>query len=89
MAEARINTRLPKQLADYVNEICGPHGFYETASEFVRELIRQHYEKNEQYKWQALNMKLAPGANANISEFEVVNPEEQLKQFKTRYKKEK
>ncbi len=86
MAQSRINTRLPQQLASYVDEICGPHGLYETASEFVRELIRQHYEKSELHKWQNLNSKLAPGANADISEFEQVNPDEQLKQFKNRYK---
>lgn len=89
MAQTRINTRLPMQLASYVDEICGPQGLYETASEFVRELIRQHYEKSEIGKWQALNTRLAHGANADISEFNEINPEEQLKQFKDRYKNEK
>jgi len=89
MIQSRINTRLPQQLASYVEEICGPHGLYETTSEFIRELIRQHYEKNELHKWQTLNNRLAPGANANINEFEQINPEKQIKQFKNKYKNEK
>jgi Arc/MetJ-type ribon-helix-helix transcriptional regulator len=88
MIQNRINTRLPDQLAEYVAEVCGQHGFYETASEFVRDLIREHYEKAQQQKWQNLLAKLAPGANAGIEEFKPINPEEQLAAFKKRYRKE-
>jgi len=89
MVQNRINTRLPDQLAEYVEEICGQHGFYETASEFVRDLIREHYEKAQQQKWQDLLAKLAPGANADENEFKPVNPTEQIAAFKERYRKER
>jgi Arc/MetJ-type ribon-helix-helix transcriptional regulator len=88
MIQNRINTRLPDQLAEYVAEVCGNQGFYETASEFVRDLIREHYEKAQTQKWQNLLAKLAPGANAGIEEFHQIDPAEQLASFKERYRKE-
>lgn len=40
----RINTRLPKPLADHVNRMVGPDAIYETPSEYIRSLIRKDME---------------------------------------------
>jgi len=88
MIQARINTRLPEQLALHVAYMCEEKGLYETSSEFIRDLIRQHYEKTEAEKLQNFKAKLVPGANAGIEEFIKVDPSEQLEKFKLRYKAE-
>lgn len=41
----RLNATLPLQLAQFVGEITGKNGLYETPSEFVRDLIRRYMEK--------------------------------------------
>ena len=43
----RINTRLPQPLAEFVNRMVGETGFYETPSEYVRDLIRRDMERRE------------------------------------------
>lgn len=40
----RINTRLPKPLADHVNRMVGKDSIYETPSEYIRSLIRRDME---------------------------------------------
>jgi antitoxin ParD1/3/4 len=41
----RLNATLPEPLAQFVAQMTGEHGLYETPSEFVRDLIRRHMEK--------------------------------------------
>lgn len=41
----RLNATLPAPLAQFVGEITGEGGLYETPSEFVRDLIRRYMEK--------------------------------------------
>lgn len=42
----RINARLPEPLALHVSRIVGPKGFFETPSEYIRELIRRDMESD-------------------------------------------
>ena len=89
MKENRINTRLPEVLARHVNEMCGDDGYYDNASEFVRDLVRQHYEKIEHEKTLRLKSKLAPRINRPLSEFIEVDPEKSIQEFEQRYLAEK
>ena len=41
----RINARLSQPLADFVAQMVGEHGLYETPSEYVRDLIRRDMER--------------------------------------------
>lgn len=41
----RLNATLPEPLAQFVGDITGENGLYETPSEFVRDLIRRYMEK--------------------------------------------
>ena len=43
----RINARLSKPLAEFVNRMVGETGLYETPSEYVRDLIRRDMERRE------------------------------------------
>jgi antitoxin ParD1/3/4 len=40
----RINARLPRPLAEFVDRMVGEAGLYETPSEYVRDLIRRDME---------------------------------------------
>lgn len=51
----RLNATLPPQLAEFVAEITGEGGLYETPSEFVRDLIRRYMEKNAAAQRDAIN----------------------------------
>lgn len=48
MSPDRINARLPASLAEHVEKMIG--SFYETPSEYIRDLIRRDMEKLELYQ---------------------------------------
>ena len=47
MITDRINSRLPKPLAEHVKQMVGADGFYETPSEYIRDLIRKDMETSD------------------------------------------
>ena len=51
----RLNATLPAPLAQFVGEITGNGGLYETPSEFVRDLIRRYMEKTTVAERHTLN----------------------------------
>jgi Arc/MetJ-type ribon-helix-helix transcriptional regulator len=51
----RLNATLPAPLAQFVGEITGEGGLYETPSEFVRDLIRRYMEKTAVAERHTLN----------------------------------
>jgi antitoxin ParD1/3/4 len=51
----RLNATLPESLAQFVGEITGRGGLYETPSEFVRDLIRPYMEKTAAAERHAVN----------------------------------
>jgi len=51
----RVNATLPAPLAQFVGEITGEGGLYETPSEFVRDLIRRYMEKTAATERYAIN----------------------------------
>jgi len=84
MKQNRVHVRLPDPLAHHVEEMCGEGGLYDNASEFFRDLARQHYEKMEQEKILKLNAKLAPLLNRPLSECVEIDPESSIEEFKQR-----
>jgi putative addiction module CopG family antidote len=75
MAEG-VNVRLSGPLKKYVQEQISPSGLYESASEYVRTLIRQDYEKSEEQRWERLVSELTPGHEADVSEFKEVSAQD-------------
>lgn len=55
----RLNATLPDQLAQFVGEITGEGGLYETPSEFIRDLIRRYMENTRNTETQEINNLLA------------------------------
>ena len=54
----RLNATLPEPLAQFVGDITGENGLYETPSEFVRDLIRRYMEKTAAADRYAINALL-------------------------------
>ena len=75
MAEG-VNVRLSGRLRQFIEERSGPNGLYESASEYIRDLVRQDFNRNEQKKWDQLIAHLTPGMNADESDFVVFDPEQ-------------
>ncbi len=83
MAEG-VNVRLSGPLKRYVQEQISPTGLYESASEYVRTLIRQDYEKSKEKKWERLISELSPGLKADVSEFNEVTAQDVIARNKAR-----
>lgn len=79
-----VNVRLSGPLKKYVQEQISPTGLYESASEYVRTLIRQDYEKSEEQKWDRLVGELTPGLEADVSEFNEVTAQDVIARNKAR-----
>lgn len=60
----RLNATLPESLAQFVGEVTGKGGLYETPSEFVRDLIRRYMEATGAVERHAINSLL----NRSLSE---------------------
>lgn len=69
MAEG-VNVRLSGKLQEFVRLKNDPQsGVFNSASEYIRDLIRHDYELDQASKWEALRQEFAPGATADESEF--------------------
>ncbi len=81
MAEG-VNVRIGGKLGRLIEEQASPSGLYESASEYVRDLIRRDYQRQEERKWSWLMDQLRPGMEADESEFVPLDPEEIIKAAK-------
>ncbi len=67
MAEG-INVRLSGALRKFVQEQAGPEGLYGSASEYVRDLVRKDFEREEERRWNRLHQELRSGIEATDDE---------------------
>ena len=81
MAEG-VNVRITGKLKRFIEEQASSKGLYESASEYVRDLIRRDYQRQEERKWSWLMDQLRPGMQADESEFVPLDPEEIIKAAK-------
>lgn len=65
MAEG-INVRFTGELQRFIQNRTGDSGLYGSASEYIRDLVRRDYEREEQRKWQWLRQELKAGAEAEF-----------------------
>ena len=80
-----INVRLPGKLQEFVKRKSDPdHGFFSSASEYIRDLVRHDFEIDERRKWDALKQELGPGQVAEESEFRPVSAEQVIAEAKRR-----
>ena len=81
MAEG-INVRVTGKLRRFILEQTSQTGLYESASEYVRDLIRRDYKRQEERKWCWLMDQIRPGLEADESEFVQLDAEEIIKAAK-------
>ena len=68
MAEG-VNVRFAGELQRFIQNRISATGLYSSASEYIRDLVRHDYEREEQRKWQSLREALKDGVEADESEF--------------------
>lgn len=86
MAEG-INVRFAGELQRFIQErVSDGEGLYSSASEYIRDLVRRDYEREEQRKWQLLRNELKPGATADESSFVPLNADTIISEAKSRQK---
>lgn len=83
MAEG-INVRFQGALKAFVERRGGANGLYGSVSEYIRDLVRRDYEREESRRWETLHGELKDGLNAGDSEFEPLNVGEILAEAKRR-----
>ncbi len=83
MAEG-VNVRFAGELQKFIQERTGASGLYASASEYIRDLVRRDYEREEQRKWSWLRQELKGGAEAPEGDFVPLDAESLITQAKAR-----
>lgn len=65
----KANVKITGQLEDFIRAQIDANGLYETASEYLRDLVRQDMRRKEANSWMALREELMPGMKADRSAF--------------------
>lgn len=68
MAEG-INVRFAGTLQQFIQQRVSGSGLYSSASEYIRDLVRRDFEREEERKSQWLREQLKAGAEAAESDF--------------------
>jgi len=66
---AAITILFPGELESFVQQRVGSSGLYDSASEYIRDLVRRDYEQEEQRRWNWMEEELTPGMMAAEAEF--------------------
>lgn len=83
MAEG-VNVRFSGPLKVWVEQRAGKEGLYGSVSEYIRDLVRRDYEREEGRRWDALHGELKDGLAAPDSEFMPLDSSEILAEAKRR-----
>lgn len=86
MAEG-VNVRISGELQRFIQERTGHSGVYSSASEYIRDLVRRDYEREEERKWLWLRNELKAGLEAREPEFETLDVDGLIGEAKSRRKK--
>ena len=75
MAEG-VNVRFNEKMRIFIESRIGGNGLYSSASEYIRDLVRRDYEREEARKWQWLMAELHSGMEADEADFEAFDPDD-------------
>jgi len=81
---ASITIQFPGELESFVEQRVSGSGLYESAGEYIRDLVRRDYEQEERRRWSWLENELMPGMKADESEFVAMNAESIIAEAKAR-----
>lgn len=85
MAEG-VNVRFVGELQRFIQERTGVSGLYASASEYIRDIVRRDYEREEQRKWMWLRQELKAGAEAPEGDFVPLDTDGLISEAKARRK---
>jgi antitoxin ParD1/3/4 len=85
MAEG-VNVRFTGELQKFIRSRIDASGLYNSAREYLRDLVRRDYERDEARKWDSLRAKLKAGMEAEPSEFVPLDIEKVISTAKKRKK---
>ena len=71
-----VHVRLSGKLKEFIEDQSGDNGLYENASEYIRDLVRRDYEREQQKRWSTLIHTLQPGLSADTSAFVDFDPKQ-------------
>ena len=80
-----VTIRVSGPLRRFIDQRAGDNGLYESASEYLRDLIRHDFEAEEHRKWSALAQELKPAIDAKQSEFVAFDAKSIIKDAKARH----
>ena len=83
MAEG-VNVRFAGELQRFIQSRVGVSGIYASASEYIRDLVRRDYEREEQRKAIWLRHELKPGLEAAESAFTELDADSLIFEAKAR-----
>ena len=83
MAEG-INVRFADPLQKFIRQRVGPGGLYQSAGEYIRDLVRRDFEREEERRGEALFQELRAGAEAPLGEFVLLDVEAVITDAKKR-----
>jgi len=83
MAEG-INVRFAGPLQRFIRQRVGPGGMYQSASEYIRDLVRRDYEREGERQSEALYQELKGAAAAPSSQFVPLDVEAVIRDAKNR-----
>ena len=86
MAEG-VNVRFAGELQRFIQNRISASGLYSSASEYIRDLVRHDYEREEQRKWQSLREALKDGVEADESEFVALDADSIISEARKRRKR--
>jgi antitoxin ParD1/3/4 len=85
MAEG-VNVRFAGELQKFIRSRVDQSGLYNSASEYLRDLVRRDYEKDAAKWWASLRAELKAGLEADRSEFVPLDIEKIIAKAKKREK---
>lgn len=85
MAEG-VNVRFSGILKEFVEQRSGPQGLYGSASEYIRDLVRRDFERDENRRWDILHGELKAGMEADRADFVPLDAKDIMTEAKRRRK---
>ena len=85
MASDHVNVRVTGDLRTHIEQQTGKKGLYESASEYIRDLIRRDL-KNRNKAWEWLSKELEPALKADESSYVQVTADDVIARNKKRHR---
>lgn len=79
-----VNLKFTGELEQFIESRINVSGLYNSADEYIRDLVRHEYAREEEQKWDWLHQQLEPRMKADASEFVDCDVECIIKEAKAR-----